>query len=230
MDRETLIRRCFGDRQDTDRKQDGYPFITISRQTGAGGNKLAEAILSEMEKCSSSDLYAGWKVFDRDLCTLIAEEKDLDVVLEELLSEEYHSQFSEFINDFMRARTSQYEVLKRMFQITRTLTSVGKVVIVGHGSSFVTRDLPGGIHLRLVASEHDRVRAIMKTKALDKDAAKREIMRIDKERMHFVRDYFMHDIDDPLMYDVVWNTSAEPIEYLASTIVSMIKQKADQLD
>lgn len=230
MDREAFIKRCFGDRLNTDRKQEGYPFITISRQAGAGGKQLAEAILGEMEQLSGSDLYRGWKVFDRDLCTLIGEEKDLDVVLEELLSEEYHSQFSEFINDFMRARTPQYEVLKRTFQMIRTLASVGKVVIVGHGAGFVTQDLPGGIHLRLVAPEHDRVKATMKAKSLDKDAAKRDVKHCDKERNRFIRDYFMHDIDDPLMYDVVWNTSAEPIEYLATTIVSMIKQKADQLD
>ena len=40
----------------------------------------------------------------------------------------------------------------------RALAEVGRVIIVGRGGVFITRDLPGGIHVRLVAPREWRVR------------------------------------------------------------------------
>jgi len=49
----------------------------------------------------------------------------------------------------------------------------------------------------------------------------------DRDRARLVRDYFNADIDDPLQYDAVWNTSTAPIDFIAAALVEMIRLKAE---
>jgi len=63
------------------------PFITISRETGAGGHSLAAALLKLMAKHGTKSL-SGWHVLDQEICEKVAAEPGLKVSLHRLLSEE----------------------------------------------------------------------------------------------------------------------------------------------
>ena len=50
MDHLALLKQYIREKEDSDIVSHGFPFVTISRQSGAGGHMLAKAILSENGK------------------------------------------------------------------------------------------------------------------------------------------------------------------------------------
>jgi cytidylate kinase len=229
LDRTEFIKTCFGDRLDQDKHRSGYPFVTISRQAGAGGHSLGEALLRQTEQRHYADVFSGWKLFDRELCEAVVREPDIDIPIETLLREEYHSGFREFLSDMKGEHTSQMAVYKRVLQMIRVLANVGKTIIVGRASNFVTRDLPAGIHVRLVAPEELRVERIRRLLDLDEEGARQQVRIYDKERARFVRDYYSADVDAEDAYDVIWDTSKADVEDLASDLVDQIAAREQTL-
>ena len=53
------------------------PLVTISRQAGAGGHRLAEALVAEIAGRGGS-LWQGWRVFDHELLRLISGDRRLE--------------------------------------------------------------------------------------------------------------------------------------------------------
>jgi len=209
-----------------DPKKGRYPFITISRQTGAGGHRLASAILSQMEERKGLPVFEGWQMCDREICKLIAEDPNLHVSMHSLLSSEYHSVIEDILDQLVAGITSQDVVIKKMFKIIRTLAVFGKVVFVGHAASTLTRQLPLGLHIRLVASEESRVRRMMQLLDLKYDEAKKMTHNQDKARKKLIKNYFNKDINDPLLYDAGFNSDTVAIDDIAKAVLEMVKQKS----
>ena len=200
-----------------------HPFVTISRQTGAGGHSLAQALLEEMEK-QPDPLFHGWKMFDQELCRLILEDPKLKVSMQSLLSEEYRSQIEDILQTLIEGAATQDAVVRRTFQVLRTLATMGKVILVGRAGCCVTEGLAFGVHLRLVAPEPVRIRRMMRLLNLSsEEEARRVIKRQDADRARLVKDYFNRDINDPLLYNAVWNTDSVALETVAASVIQMIR-------
>jgi cytidylate kinase len=200
------------------------PFVTISRQGGAGGHTLAETLIKLMERQENKTLFQGWQILDRQLCELLLQDNRLDVSMQSLLSEEYRSQVREFVRGLL-GQPDQHVAIRKMFEIIRSLASVGKVIIVGRGGSHVTKQLELGVHVRLVAPEYLRIRRMMKLLNQDEDEARRMVRKQDSDRARLLKSYFQVDIDDPLQYHVVWNTGGASFEVIAESIIGLVKQR-----
>ena len=79
----------------------GNPFVTISRQAGAGGHTLARDVVRAVEKDLPGELGEGWEVFDHRLCLLIAQDPDLSASFNTLLAEGYRSEISITIEEML---------------------------------------------------------------------------------------------------------------------------------
>jgi len=196
------------------------PFITISREAGAGGHSLALAVMKELSQ-RKEPYFQGWAVFDQEICKMLAEDPELNVTIQGLLTMEYRSQIQDTIEELALGTSPQHTVLKKMFEVIRTLASFGKVILVGRGASFLTRELPLGIHLRLTAPLPVRIKRMMQLLNLDEKKAKEIIQNQDKARAALIKNFFNKDISDPLMYDAVWNTGSVPLETIARAAVQM---------
>jgi cytidylate kinase len=201
------------------------PFITISRQAGAGGHTLAEALLRVMEHKQDTSLFGGWQICDQQLCEMFSQDPRLAASMQSLLTEEYRSQIEQFITSLLGTQTDQNLVYKEMFEMIRWLASVGKFIIVGRGGSQVTRGIGLGVHVRLVAPESIRVQRMKMRLGKSEEEALQIVHKQDRERARLVRTYFHADIDDPLLYDVTWNTSTVAFEAIAEAIVCIIKER-----
>ena len=102
---------------------------------------------------------------------------------------------------------------------------LGKVIIVGRGSAMVTRDIPGAINVRLVAPETSRVRWMMKKLKLDRPAALKAVRKQDADRRKMVKTFFQKDIDDPLLYDAVWNSETVNPHEMSHAIIGMLSHR-----
>ncbi len=209
-------------------KKRAVPFVTISRQTGAGGHTLAETLLKVMEREAETGLFRGWQICDQQLCEKLCQDAHLTVSMQSLLSEEYRSQIEQFIFGLFGTQTDQYLVIKKLFETIRAMAVLGKVIIVGRGGSQVTKGLDQGVHVRLAAPEPIRVRRMQKLLGQSEEAARQTVHKQDRDRARLVKTYFHADIDDPLLYDVTWNTGAASFEAIAEAIVSVIKHRAKE--
>jgi hypothetical protein len=115
------------------RRTPGFPFVTISRQSGAGGHTLAREIIRRQEMRLPAELAEGWELFDQKLCALIAQDEKIGISFDSLVEEEYRSEISQTIHEMIHQKASRYIVYKRMFEVVRLLATLGKCVVVGHG-------------------------------------------------------------------------------------------------
>lgn len=201
----------------------GYPFITISRQAAAGGHLLAHVLTTDFLKYEGQDLFEGWHVFDRELCEVIAEDPELRTSMEEMMAEQYRSETFEFLESLFTGRDRQFLQVRKTFLVVRMLATLGKVIIVGRSGNLITRHLANGIRVRIVAPEMARVAWMMRKLKVGRDEARQLIRKQDRDRSRVTRTYFDKDIDDPLLYDAVWNSATVDPHEMSYSIIEMLK-------
>lgn len=209
-----------------DPKKGCFPFITISRQAGAGGNALATVLENEIQKLHAETLFRGWQVCGQELCHMVGQDPKLKDLVDSLRRTEYHSQAEDMLTQLIHGSASQDLVVKKMFHLIRTFALHGKVVFVGRGSTFLTGDLPLGIHVYLEASMESRVKRMMEALNVDAKKAREAVDEKDKAKAELVKTFFHKDIRDPLLYDIVWNTDHVPVPEIAKLLIVMIRDKA----
>jgi hypothetical protein len=205
------------------------PFVTISRQAGAGGHALADALIAELGRRSGPGLGRGWRRFDQALIELVSKDRGLEESLRSLLSEEYFSGGHDALRQMFMRALPQDVALGRVFRCLRGLAGVGKVVILGRGGVCLTGNLPGGIHVRLVASRETRLARMQEIWKLPAAAAERRLDDLEKSRAAMIRDRFGREIEDPLLYDAVFNADRLGFPEIARWIADRVAAKAEAL-
>jgi cytidylate kinase len=181
------------------------PFITISRQTGAGATTLGRELIPHLDRQFGAEGH-GWVFLDRDLLTQALTHHQLPTRLAEFLPEDRVSEIRAAIGELVGLHPSLWQLEQKVAEAILQLAHVGRVIFAGRASHLITRDVPGGLHLRLVASLETRIRRIAAEHHCPPDAAAARIAKDDLARRRFVRTNFGKDIDDPLLYDLVLNT------------------------
>lgn len=204
----------------------GAPFVTISRQAGAGGHVLARALLDRTLEARPKALFEGWSLFDERLAEMVAENPALKVSLRGLAEEEFASDIQDMVSSWIGGLSPQSVVVSHLFKVIRGLAQQGKVIIVGRAGACLTRLFPRGVHLRLMAPLDVRVRRVRTALGCAEKEARRVVADRDRARAALVKTYFRRDIDDPLLYDMVWNTDTVPVEVIASTTLRAVESLA----
>ena len=220
-----IIKQFLKDRKSVKVESRGLPFITISRQAGAGGHTLARNILRAQERLLPGEFCEDWEVFDQKLCALIAQDEKLGFSFDALVAEEYRSEISQFLQELILQKATRYNLYKRIFQVVRMLGVLGKCIIVGRAGMCVCADLPRGVHVRLVSSPETRLRNMTSLLETGEDEARKAIRVQDKDRHRLVHDFFGKDIDDPMLYDLVLNMDRMTSEEAAELVVRAMMQK-----
>ena len=217
---------AYGPKVSGDPSSQVRPFVTISRQSGAGGHSLANVLLDRFHQQPDKDLFGNWEMFDQKLVAMVADDPDLRVSVEALLGEEYRRATDDFFRQLFTSTTHQDIVMDRVFRLVRVLAEVGKAVIVGRAGSEVTRGLGPSVAVRLIAPEEVRVRRMMELHDVDEKKATELIDKSDSGRARLLKRHFRVDIDDPLLYDAVWNTGTASFANIADAIIAMLRERA----
>src|SRR5208283_3745582 len=149
------------------------PYLTVSREKGAGGNTVARLVGKRL----------GWQVFDNEIVDEIAKKAHVRRQLIESLDERDRETIQDIIGQLLKPKeigTSDY--LAYLKQVVLTLGHQGDVVIVGHGAPFI---LPGqfGLCVRMVAPIETRIQRTADKAHLSLKAARVEVERTDRERV-----------------------------------------------
>lgn len=197
------------------------PFITISRQFGCGAYPLAEAIADKLSQKNETE--QTWAVYDRALVQRIADDHQLSQDLVTALGEEVRSEFDESLLGLLKGFTPELKIYRSMVSTVRALTMHGRVIIVGRGSAILTREFPGGLHIRLIAPKDWRIKSTMETFKMTLKEARKYVSRMDGERESFIRKYLDADVADPHHYHMIFNNAKMRTNIMVDAIVGAIR-------
>ena len=215
-------------RADADvRRTTVVPFVTVSRQAGAGGRTFARALADRLNALDPAD--CPWAVWDRELVEKVAAEEHIPAELVESLEQQgpRRGAFEEFLAS-LSARNDcfdldEFQVYRRVAHTVRGLARAGRAIVVGRGGVYATGDLPGGVHIRLVAPLRQRVAHMAKLLNVPAEEAAREVRRIDRYRQTFHRRYWADKALLPEIFTLTLNTAAMDDGQMVDCVLPLIR-------
>lgn len=210
--------------------------ITISRQYGSEGGKVAAKLASRLH----------WHLSDYEIVAHVA--RALNMPEEEAaLYDEHRFNFTDrmilsmqfAISEAVEAWPNQYSIpiwpliQERIYheelqQVVETLAGAGNTVIVGHGAQVILANWPGALHVRIVAPFKHRVRNVMQIEQWDEARAQASVRQSDRNQAYYLRSQYHRDSDDPLLYDLVINSSSLDMESQVDLICLALERKASE--
>jgi len=218
--------------------------ITISRQTGSGGDEIAALVCKQM----------GYQYLDKAMLAKAASEETQSEVDFLKFTDEDLVKGSGLMNRLLAAmgggsgaavqmrtwaedangqRSMQVVQLdeSRAIQLVqnaiRYVAAQGNVVIMGRGAQVILKDHPGALHVRIEAPWEDRVQRIKLRYDLRGEGARTEaqnlIARRDDARADYVRRFYDVNVKDAQLYHLLVNTGKLSIEAAARLIVAAAK-------
>ncbi len=199
---EEQVRRWQVTRTEEEKKDERISVITISREAGSGGNKLAKRLSDQLEL----------DLFYQEFIHNMAESAHVSVRLLETLDEKGASVLEEWISSLVDKRhlwPDRY--LQHLMKIIGTIGKHGRAVIVGRGANFV---LPPEkrLSVRVIAPLETRLRNVSQEFSVSVDEARARVLKTESERKAFIKKYFNDDIRNPLNYDLIINTGTLSID------------------
>jgi cytidylate kinase len=210
--------------------------ITISREYGSGGDEIATRV-SEI---------LGYRSFDKTLMAQILTETGISE--SEIIDYSEDNYKVRSFLDRLLARSSLREINKTSWteDPTGTLTKEstllnesqgimlvqgairaahrqGNVVIVGRGGQAILKGLPGVLHVRVQAPLDTRFGHIAYLKNIHLLGLRKEIVERDQAAADYLRRFYDIDWADPMLYDMVINTTQLNVEAASQMIVTAVK-------
>lgn len=170
-------------------------IVAISDTLGSRGDAMGRELARRL----------GWAFVDRDSIAKAAE------------------QFGEAIgelHDVIEARPTLWERFtdskrRYLLYVEATVFEMAArdhVVVVGHGSAIMLRDLAHALRVRVSAPEPTRIARVFETQSLTQAAATDAVRDSDRERAARMRYLYHVDMDDAFLYDLTINSERVDVE------------------
>lgn len=196
------------------------PFVTISRQAGAGGITVSEKLAQYLNEHDSK--LCPWTVFDQNLIEKVREEHNLPERFAPYMGEDKINEIDDTLEELFGLHPAKWALVHRTTETILHLGQMGRCILVGRGAHVVTAKFPGGFHVRLIGSLEKRVRHIQEYYDFNRKEAAEFIKKEDRDRAGYVKKYFDRKIDDPLLYHLVINTDLVSYEDAAKIISAAV--------
>lgn len=198
-----------------------HPFVTISRQTGAGGVNFPEHIVHHINQ-ENQNTGSKWMYFDKDILEIVLEKHNLPKEIKKFMPEKKVSEFQDVIEQLFKLHPNEHRLITKVSDTILHLSHLGNVVLVGRGSNIITSHSKNGLHLRLIDKLENRIEHIMNFFKLNRVQALKLIQAEDKNREKYIKKYFNKDINDSSLYSLVINIGAFKIDDVINLIIHEI--------
>jgi cytidylate kinase len=204
------------------------PFITLSRETGAGATTIGQLLLPQLDRELVSEGH-DWVLLDKNLLTQALTHHHLPERLAAFLPEDSISETKAVIGELVGLHPSLWTLEQKIAEAVLQLAHVGRVIFAGRAANLITRGVPGGLHVRLVAPKEVRAERVAAMLNCPYAAAMTQLERNDLARRRYVRTHFDRDIEDPRLYDLVINTAHFTPAATTRLIVEVLHDRLHQL-
>jgi hypothetical protein len=198
------------------------PFLTISRQAGAGGRSFERRLAEKLNETDPGEL--PWTVWDNELVETAAAKRSLPSGA--VVSDEQPNWLEEALGSLAIKAGDGVESFRHSCQTIRALARMGRVIIVGRGGAFVTADLPGGVHLRLVAPLGERIARTAQRTGASTALAAEMVREKDAARAEFYRRRWPTRALAGENFTATFNTAAISPQRLTDSVTALIPKTA----
>ena len=180
-------------------------IITISRQKGSLGDEIARAGAETLQYAYGDKQKLSDAVADQGLPA---------------------PEFEKFDGKKPSIWQSMSDQKKRFTFLLRAavydFAKSGDAVILGRGGQALLKDIPGTLHVRIVAPMDIRCRRLMDQEAIDLKSCEQRLIQTDRDSSGFIRSFFDIDWSDESLYDLLLNTRAMTVATAASLVATVM--------
>lgn len=219
------MNKRFGDhgKQTQQGAQVDGPVITISREVGCGGLKLAGMLsdaLNEFVYCKK------WQVVSKEVLHESARALKLDThKVNRLFSPNERFTFDEILDAFnAKNYKSDRVILRTVKDVIRGFAVDGCCIIVGRAGHIIANDIENSLHIRLEAPLEWRIDTIVEKQHVSRTEAHNFISEAGKKRDTF-RKYYLKKKEDEPKFDLVIDVSKFSDENVIQLIKTAIELK-----
>lgn len=202
-------------------KEEQGPIITIGRELGSGGRKVAKLVAERL----------GYDYYDKEIITKAAKQSGLDENLFSQVDEaDLDSFWFEFSKDAYEENKSksfkEIAAADKLFMIQsdaiREVAKKGSSIIVGRCATYILKE--NSKRIFICANEKDRIERIKRSYKVSRDEAKTIMEKSDKKRENYHSYYTNQNWKDKENYDLYINTSEVGIEKAVEKIIKLIEK------
>lgn len=184
------------------------PFITVSRDPGSGGRPIAKIVAQRLK----------FDFYDNRLLKEVSESAKIQERILEQIDERGRSLLQDITHQLINPDyVSDFKYLEALINVVLSLGYHGRAVIVGRGGNFILPE-GKGLRVRITAPYEVRLQRAIYYETKTPTQARETIRRIDEDRHKFVKQYFNKNLEDPLHYDLVINTTFLDMDAAADLI------------
>lgn len=191
------------------------PLITISRDRGSGGGKIAK-FLSEK---------TGFALIDKEFLEYIAKRAEVRKEVVALVEEKARQSVFRWLTTLKKTEQfSHNEYFNHLMEVVSTISQLGGAILVGRGANFILEPKTA-LRVRIVCPLAERIQKFVEADKITPQAAEKNILKKDNERKAFIESWFRKDINNPEYYDLEINTNFLDIETAAALILHAYNKK-----
>jgi cytidylate kinase len=208
--------------------------ITISRQYGSGGGEIGARLATRL----------NWRLIDHELVAQVAQQLGITQqtaqardeytqgFIARLLSRQSVYQLAppvEYAAELTPHLTEEHRYQETLRHVVETAAESGQVVIIGRASQVILARRPDVLHVRVVAPLQARVAYVALREGLDEASARARVQLKDHDRSRYLQTVYHHQVDDPMLYDLVINTGVLSLDKTVELICQALSGKAETL-
>jgi hypothetical protein len=169
-----------------------------------------------------------WQSFDRELVERIAADHHVSTELIESLEKSSHTWISEFFGGLSHSdhNPSELSVFRRVVQTVRALARAGHVILVGLGGVLITRDMPWGVHVRIVAPVEWRVKHLARFENITEERSRERVKLLDRDRDAFIAKFWPNQTLRAELFHLTLNSAVMGEDQMVEAIVPLVRESA----
>ena len=202
-----------------DKRPKPRPCVTLSRQFGCEGYPVAEQLCELMIRKTGEP----WVLIDRAVLDEVAKHHNISKDILEKLGEENRI-LDDLLATFSPRWTHSQDCFRMLCKHVVSLAEQGNVIIMELGGASITRHFEHAWHFRIFGSMDFKIRTIARRLHIEPEAAEKMILKQQKLRDAFTRDFLNKDDHDPALYDLLINNDRSTPEKIASTIAHYVTE------
>ncbi|HNW98425.1 MAG TPA: cytidylate kinase-like family protein [Bacteroidales bacterium] len=202
------------------------PVITISREFGCWGNRIAEILCQKLlERSKVSGLNQPWKWITRE----IMEKSALDLkVSPEYISDIFNAKQKGTLADIILSFGSQYlsneKIKATITNVVKSYCKDGYVIMVGRASNIILKDYPKALHVKLFAPFEWRAECYRERQNLTVTQSRIQVKEMEKRRAEFLQ-FFRGSLHEDEIFDLCFNRKTINENEIVDTIISILESK-----
>ncbi|HUA64221.1 MAG TPA: cytidylate kinase-like family protein [Alphaproteobacteria bacterium] len=181
------------------------PAVAISHQTGAGALAIASGLAGALQEIEEPG-GGTWEIFDQQIIERALQQEQWPRKLAESITEEKRFFLDEVMDDLFNLRPPSWVLMPRVIETALNLAMTGHAILVGHGATVVTADLPNVFHIRLTGSLDRRIDRVQRERSLTREQAAKFVKIDDHKREKYLKKYFHARLNNELLHDLAINT------------------------